>query len=90
MLQGKKITNQVSTNEDNDNDNDDDDVGTWADSAAANDDDDDCFTAFTLFLGARDFNVDCLFSHRLRVNFFTEAGQCTKHGIDLIVPVNLS
>lgn len=88
MLQGKKITNQVSTNEDNDID--DDDLGAWADSVAANDDDDDCFANFTLFLGARDFNVDCLFSHRLRVNFFTEAGQCTRHGIDLIVPVNLS
>ena len=88
MYQGdKQLTIQVSTNEDND-----DDVSAWADSAAANDDNDDdnCFAAFTLFLGARDFNVDCLFSHRLRVNFFTEAGQCTRHGIDLIVPVNLS
>ena len=45
---------------------------------------------FTLFLGARDFNVDCRFSHRLRVNFFIDAGQCTRHGIDFIVPVSLS
>ena len=45
---------------------------------------------FTLLFGASELNVDGLFSHRFKVNFFVSVGVYNKQGMDVIVPVTLS